>query len=380
MPGRFGNRLPPSVSYAAFLPNGPPQFSSTLGGFSGGLFWDGRANDLASQAAFPFVNPNEMNNVVHNMAAPQLVVAAVANGPYAAMFQRVNGYGINSVPTATAFAAICFAIAAYEGSAEVSPFTSKYDAYVLGLAQLTPSEMSGLQMFTGSTTGRPGGPAAPINLRCVLCHAIQASAGAGPDIFTNTFYGNDGVPKNPNNPFYFETNAQTDPLGYNPLGTAYIDLGLGGTYYPTQGLPAGNMGSGNDGQGDFLAINGTFKTPSLRNVDARPSPSFVKAYMHNGFFKSLQNVVHFYNTRNLTTVPGEVIDFTKANPYAGLQGKPLWPTPEYPSATTMQNPSGLPPSQFGLIGNLGLTADQEADLVAFLTTLSDGYFVRPPGK
>ena len=78
------------------------------------------------------------------------------------------------------------------------------------------------------------------------------------------------------------------------------------------GLPAGNMGQHNNGQGDFLAINGTFKAPTLRNVDKRPSAGFVKAYMHNGFFKSLPQVVHFYNTRNLTSVPGEVLDFTKS--------------------------------------------------------------------
>ena len=54
----------------------------------------------------------------------------------------------------------------------------------------------------------------------------------------------------------------------------------------------------------------------MRNVDLRPSPTFVKAYFHNGWAKSLQRVVHFYNTRNITTQPGEVINFTLPNPYA----------------------------------------------------------------
>jgi cytochrome c peroxidase len=31
----------------------------------------------------------------------------------------------------------------------------------------------------------------------------------------------------------------------------------------------------------------------------RPTPEFVKAYMHNGYFKSLKEVVHFYNTRDV---------------------------------------------------------------------------------
>jgi cytochrome c peroxidase len=110
----------------------------------------------------------------------------------------------------------------------------------------------------------------------------------------------------------------------------------------------------------------------------------VKNYMHNGFFKSLKQVVHFYNTRNLTSYPGEVIDFTQPNPYANLKGTPLWPQPEVPSPVTLTNPTGAPPlpsgvtppagtNGYGQIGNLGLTPQQEDDVVAFLATLSDGY-------
>ena len=38
--------------------------------------------------------------------------------------------------------------------------------------------------------------------------------------------------------------------------------------------------------------------PTLRNVDKRPRPDFIKAYGHNGYFKSLKEIVHFYNTRD----------------------------------------------------------------------------------
>ena len=78
---------------------------------------------------------------------------------------------------------------------------------------------------------------------------------------------------------------------------------------------------------------GKHKTPSLRNVDLRPSPGFVKAYMHNGFFKSLEEVVHFCNARD-----------------AGQ-----FPAAEY--AATVDKDS---------LGNLGLTLDEEAAVVAFL--------------
>src|ERR1035437_10530806 len=45
---------------------------------------------------------------------------------------------------------------------------------------------------------------------------------------------------------------------------------------------------------------GKFKVPTLRNVDKRPNTSCVKAYGHNGYFKSLEDIVHFYNTRDVS--------------------------------------------------------------------------------
>lgn len=370
VPGRFGNRRPPTISYTAFLPTGTPTLNSAVGGYVGGLFWDGRAPDLVNQATAPFQNPNEMNNVVHNAGSPQLVVSKVAAGPNAALFNQVYGSGSLNQPTAQVFQQICEAIAAYEQTPAVSPFTSKYDAYVAGKAQLNPSELNGLRLFSGSMTGRPGGPPTAKSGLCFFCHAIPSDPGNGPDLFTSGVFANTGVPRNPNNPYYFETNALTNPLGYNPLGANYVDLGLGGVLYPAKGLPAGNEGPGSDGNGDTLAINGTFKTPTLRNVDKRPNPLFIKCYNHNGVFKSLKQVVHFYNTRNLTSAHGEVINFTSEYPYLGLDGDPKFLEPEVPSPITMINPSGAP----GNIGNLGLTDQEENDIVNFLQTLSDGYF------
>ena len=113
----------------------------------------------------------------------------------------------------------------------------------------------------------------------------------------------------------------------------------------------------------------------MRNVDTRPSPAFVKAYGHNGYFKSLEQVVQFYNSRNLTTKPDEVINFTERDPYARLQGTPLWPRPEVADPATLANPTGMR----GQIGNLGLTPTDVANLVAFLQALSDKpEFVKSP--
>ena len=65
---------------------------------------------------------------------------------------------------------------------------------------------------------------------------------------------------------------------------------------------------------------GKHRAPTLRNVDLRPTPGFVKAYGHNGYFKSLEAVVHFYNTRDVLPEAGKVTD-----PKPGIN---CWPAPE----------------------------------------------------
>ena len=82
---------------------------------------------------------------------------------------------------------------------------------------------------------------------------------------------------------------------------------------------------------------GKFKVPTLRNVDQREGDS-IKAYGHNGFFKSLYDITHFYNTRDVEP----------------------WPEPEYPDTVN-----------FDELGNLGLTQYEENALVLFMQTLTD---------
>ncbi|HWE03356.1 MAG TPA: cytochrome c peroxidase [Tepidisphaeraceae bacterium] len=373
VPGRFGFRAPPTIGYAVFLPKGPPKFDPALQAYAGGLFWDGRATDLANQATFPFQNPNEMNNLVHDLGDPESVVEAVEKGKNAALFKQAYGSNIFKKSTAEVFQDICDEIAAFESSEEVSPFSSKYDAYLAGKAQLSEHEMIGLQLVTGSYAGRPGVGKPHKFAQCTLCHGIPTDPSTGPDIWSNSCFANIGVPKNLSNPYYNMTDSKSNPAGYNAAGAGYIDLGLGAIIYPQMGLPPGNMGKGSNGKGDFLAINGTFKAPTLRNVDRRPSPTFVKCYMHNGVFKSLYDVVHFYNKRSLTN-RDEAIDFTKANPYAGLKGDALFHTPEFPSPITLQNATGAVASQDAQVGHLNLTHEEENEIVLFLQTLTDGYF------
>jgi cytochrome c peroxidase len=200
-------------------------------------------------------------------------------------------------------------------------------------------------------------------------------------------FANIGTPKNLGNPFYGMFGNQpggcaTNPFGCNSLGTNYIDFGLADN--PNPG-PDGTVFNNPATNAPFL---GLFQTPSNRDVDLRPSPGFVKAYMHNGVHKSLKQVVHFYNTRNIAVnSQGNQVAFDlRVGPPTGFSR--LWAPPEV--LANVQNVAGLTPQQAaamgvsgvvatnGQVGNLGLTPQQEADVVAFLGILSDGFTAPNP--
>lgn len=293
-PGKYGGRKPPSVAYMSFSPK--RYYNKDDETWVGGAFYDGRANDLVEQAKGPFLNPLEMNN-----ASAAEVVEKVRAAEYRDLFVRVYGRGAldaNSVDST--FDMIAQAIAAYETSREVNSFSSKYDAYLAGRAQLTAQELRGLKLFAGKAN-------------CSSCHPHEKSSDGSPPLFTDFTYDNLGVPRNEDNPFYREE--------ANTAGKDFCDLGLGAIV--------------ND-----QAHNGKFKVPTLRNVAKKPDPDFVKSYLHNGTFKNLKQVVHFYNVR--------------------LQTPDEFPSPEYEETVNKTE-----------LGNLGLTDDEEDDLIAFLETLTD---------
>ena len=294
--GRFGNRKPPAAAYAGDSPF--LYFDETK--WVGGMFWDGRAagwtlgDPLAEQALGPFLNPLEQNN-----ASPQVVIDKILASSYKDLFLGV----CTDLDTSARYVCIGRAIAAYERSKEVSKFTSKYDYWLIGRAKLTDQERRGLNLFNGKA-------------KCANCHAAP--------LFTDFTYDNLGVPRNPSNPFY------DDPI-WNPEGDNWVDTGLGG-FLKAASYPETVWGP----------EWGKQKVPTLRNVALKPSKNFIKAYSHNGYFKSLEEIVHFYNTRD---VPG-----------AG------WPLPEVAENINTTE-----------MGNLGLNYGEELAIVAFLKTLSDGY-------
>lgn len=306
---RFAMRKPPTVAYSG---ESPPLHLEG-GTWVGGVFFDGHApgwtlgDPLAEQALRPFVGELEQNN-----PSEESVVSKVARSNYASIFRDV--WGADSLPSdggegvALAYERIARSIAAYERSREVNPFNSKYDRFLAGRTNLTPQELLGLSLYEGIAG-------------CAACHPSQPGPSGEPPLFTDFTFDNIGIPRNEENPFYGM------PPGFNPDGEEFVDLGLGG-FLAEVGFPSGVFGP---------AV-GKQKVPTLRNVDRRPDGDFVKAYGHNGFFKSLEDVVHFYNTRDVEA----------------------WPPPEVPQNVNIVE-----------LGNLHLTHDDELAIVAFLKTLTD---------
>lgn len=298
VPGRFGFRNPPSSSYASFSPQlhfdeESGEYEGKSREYVGGQFWDGRAKDLTEQAKGPFLNPVEQNN-----PSGEEVARKVCQSSYADLFKEV--YGMNACDDLpAAFDLIADAIAAYEASGESNRFSSKYDWYLKDPVKypLSKQELCGLKLFNKKGN-------------CASCHPSTAGPYIDRPLFTDYTYDNLGLPKNPDNPWY------DMPPSFNPAGKDFIDYGLGKTV--------------ND-----PAENGKFKVPTLRNIAVAPP------YGHNGLFKTLREVIDFYNT-------------------AGIPG--MWPSPEVPENVNRTE-----------IGNLGLTEEEENALIAFLKTLTDGY-------
>jgi cytochrome c peroxidase len=360
---RFSGRKPQSHTYASYSP--VLHYNAEQGDFIGGQFWDMRATGLrldsalAEQAQGPPLNPVEMG-----LIDPACMVYRMSQRPYRSMAEGIWGAQAFSIewpanasqvcnrpgPAAaadrlplhlgavnrgfarTTFDQIAEAIAAFESSPEVNPFSSKFDYVMAGKAQFTREENAGYELFRNKAT------------HCNECHR-DGGPGEEP-LFTDFTASNLGLPRNEALPFYEESTP--DQFGYtaNSEGHKFLDLGVGG-------FLAGPQNPNRERAAMAKSYLGKYKTPTLRNVDKRPRADFVKAYMHNGYLKSLKEVVHFYNTRDTlpTCKPGD-------------HGEKVtcWPAPENPETMNRKQ-----------LGNLKLSDRQEDLLVVFLKTLTDGY-------
>ena len=306
-----GGRNAPTAAYAGFSP--VFHWDYTIGGYVGGMFWDGRAtgntlgDPLAEQAQGPFLNPVEMA-----MPNADAVVYAVAVSNYAGLFMQVfPETDFNNVPET--YNNIARAIAAYERSGQVTRFSSRFDQFweacdnlginvseidtTTDLNSLPEGILSNLELQGLALFNDPKG-------NCAACHVttdyVDANNVAFPPLFTDFTYDNLGIPK-----------SENPLIADNP-----VDYGLGGRNNIMK-------------KGKQL---GKFKVPTLRNIAKTPP------YGHNGYFATLEDIVWFYNTRDIAA----------------------WAPPEVDKNVNTEE-----------LGDLGLTPGEEQLIVVFMGSLTD---------
>ena len=329
-PGGFslhaqGLRAPPTLTYLNRIPpynnhyhdSEEERDDSVDNGPTGGLTWDGRIDGGAQQAEIPLTDANEMANTRAGVAA------AVRKASYAHLLRAALGDQVLADDDG-AFKAVVRALGAFEENyTEFSPYTSKYDAFLTGRAQLSAQEKRGLALFNDAKKGN-----------CAQCHISKRGFDGTPPALSDYGLIALGVPRNPNIPRNREAN--------------FFDLGACGPL---------RRDKAND-----PAFCGLFRTPTLRNVALR------RTFFHNGKFHNLRDVVAFYVTRDITPerwytkdAHGKVIayDDLPVRYHGNINRDPPF-ADQRPDATPRLNDAEID------------------DVVAFMKTLTDGYLKDNP--
>lgn len=251
--------------------------------YSPWMFWDGRADSQWAQALGPLENPLE-----HGSDRTAIVATVAAN--YTEEYKAVFGAAPAAQPVDRAFANVGKAIAAFERT--IAPQRTRFDTYADAIGRGEPSEalsaqeVAGLGLFIGKG-------------KCLDCHN-------GP-LFSDKGFHNIGLPGS--------TDAGRSAGVALVTADPFNCLGPFSDASPEQCMELAFI------KADGPELTGAFKTPSLRNVTARPP------FMHAGQLATLDSVVAHYS----------------AAPAAGFGHSELT--------------------------RLDLNADERAALVAFLTSL-----------
>jgi cytochrome c peroxidase len=220
------------------------------------LFWDSRADILENQAEAVVHNVREMQGSFKNTMED-----IKRSSYYSDLFAKA--YPAQKEPV-SGFN-IANAIASYERS--LVSFDSRFDLYMRGdNSKLSAAEKNGFNLFMGKA-------------KCGTCHFAPAFNGLLPPQYTKTESEVIGVP------------ATTDTI--NPK----LDGDLGKYLFTLSEVD-----------------KFSFKTPTLRNIE------LTAPYMHNGVYKTLEEVVDFYNkgggkglhiAPENQTLPFDKLDLTK---------------------------------------------------------------------
>src|SRR5229473_2000058 len=400
---RAGKRTAQRYTYSPSFP--VLNYNETQAAFFGGNFWDSRATGYKlgspdeEQAQGPPVDTQE-----HALPDTACIAFRLQTAVYKPFFIEVWGdaidtikfphnteeicetpggasvFGTNTMPIKLSSADRSIAndvydhwaqsIDQYETSPDVSAFSSKFDAFLHDPATnpLTGDEMTGYNLFRGKANcnschldGRSTAPT-PATGTAPNGEDTGAAADTRP-VFTCFGSANLGLPLNPRDAIYYQDKPDFFGFTANPFGFGFRDLGLG-TFLRSG---PGSWASPNDDWTQFApASDGRMQTSSARDValvppqcptTEAPGPYFQKEFFHNGYIKSLKQLVHFYNTRDLFAYP-----VTSGHCPAGTTEKvDCWPMPEVKNNIDTTT------------GNLGLTDREENQIVIFLQTLTDGF-------
>jgi len=404
---RAGKRTAQRYTYAPFFP--VLQLNEEQGLFFGGNFWDSRAtgyllrNPDANQAQGPPVDTQEMG-----FPDTACIVYRLSQAQYRPLFESVWGKGSLNIHwpgnteriCATPGGASVFgsdttpvhlnpddrtksnqaydhwgqSLDAYEQSVGVSAFSSKFDAYLKDATTnpLTPDELAGYNLFRGKGNcnschldGRSTAPTPPPPQGMAPNSEDTGERASVTPLFTCFGSANEGLPLNPRDAFYYQTTPDQYGFIANPYGFAYRDLGLGTFLRSGFGSWASPNASWisqapkTDGQMQVSSARNVAMAPPQCPSTEAPGPYFQKEFFHNGYIKSLKQLVHFYNTRDKA---GYSYPVTSGHCPAGTTERvDCWPMPEVKNNLDTTT------------GDLGLTDQEEDQIVAFLQTLTDGY-------
>src|SRR4029077_4082508 len=331
---RAGKRTAQRYTYAPFFPI--LNYNETQGLFFGGNFWDSRATGYllgspdAEQAQHPPVDTQE-----HALSDNACIAFRLTTAAYRPLFETVWGTGSLDITFPGNTEQICDtpggasifggsatpiqltpddrtkannvfdhwgnSLDQYEASPDVSAFSSKFDSFAHGDYTFTADEMAGYNLFKGKGN-------------CNSCHVdgrgTTLTAGFSPDnskiasttpVFTCFGSANEGLPLNPRDAIYYQDKPDFFGFTANPDGFGFRDLGMGSFL---RGVAAPNPNS--DWTSLAPTVDGTFQVSTARNVAMTPpqcptteagtgQPYFQKGFFHNGYIKSLKQLVHFYN-------------------------------------------------------------------------------------
>ncbi len=238
-------------------------------------FWDGRSPDLEDQSQHPFVNPVEMGLPNHE----PIMLVVRNDSDYRSAFDRVFDVDEDEITMEH----VKMAIAAFERT--LVSADSPFDRYYFGGEEdaISAAAKRGFDVFL-----KDG--------RCVSCHTIEQDHA----LFTDHKFHNIGIGIN-------------DIVDRVPeLSSAFLRAKSMGTDVDVAVLSDEDTSHlGRFAVTDDVADMGSFKTPTLRNIDV------TGPYMHDGSLQTLEEAVEHYNNGGITNPDDPV------NPYLSGGIRPL---------------------------------------------------------